>query len=899
MIINKIHLVNFKSHLDTHIDFNTGISIIMGGNGAGKSSILEAVSFALFKQHSGKKMEQLITTGQKRMYVELEFTANGRTYRILRERSRKSSKAIMKIKEGVQFLPLVSGDRNVTIEAQGILEMDGELFLNAVYVRQGEIADLIEKTPSEKKQMIGRLLGIDSLEKAWKNMKIILDKYNSEKLRLEGKLESLTELEGELASKNQQKTQIRTEVQKLENIIQGKVIEFDLLKDKKEILDSKRRKFDEANTKMDSKKELIKQVKKTETHLNSELTLIKNKEQEIERIKPKIAKLKVLKSLKDGRDELQRLMKDEERLRKTLDDIEIFKRIMDENESFYKDYFKLNSEIADLQYAKDQFEGSRALVEQYLTRKSKIAEKIDESMQKIMGVIRKSNEILDTDFDSVEELEAYFDKIKPQLEAEIAESMEIIESVKREISNLKVKNQGLKKPIKELAKVKDLCPICKSTITSSKREELIKEYERDIETNILKSKELKVKLSEIETNKNVLDGKLSKLQLINMGILKEHIKSADDEREEIKNIDSSVEELQEKIDILEDIEKNIKAKKTILDDVKEKYEDYISARGSLESLGNSEEHLSNLEELLITISEWKNKISSLMELAGDSIENLSAEISYLEEMSKNYERLLGEVSQKESIILRMEENQKNLQEANDELHKIKIEMEDLKYNEDSHKRIIKEWELKNEELNKLSGEKQVLIGQKEQITHYIKELEEKITSYKKDQKELKNLKDYLKLLNLIRDLYGKDGVQKDLRNLSRPIIEEKTRELFEKFNFEYSDIKLDEDYDVTIYGPTGESSLDMISGGEKIAVALALRLGITQALSGGSLELIMLDEPTIHLDTYRRQELIDLLKRMSIIPQMIIVTHDTDLEDAADNILKIKKEEGVSFLAES
>ena len=137
------------------------------------------------------------------------------------------------------------------------------------------------------------------------------------------------------------------------------------------------------------------------------------------------------------------------------------------------------------------------------------------------------------------------------------------------------------------------------------------------------------------------------------------------------------------------------------------------------------------------------------------------------------------------------------------------------------------------------------------------------------------------------------------KKLSRPLIEEKTRELFEKFNFEYSDVRLDEDYDVTIYGPRGESSLDMISGGEKIAVALALRLGITQVLSGGSLEMIMLDEPTIHLDAYRRQELIDLLKRMSIIPQMIIVTHDVDLEDAADNIMKMEKEEGVSFLVES
>lgn len=85
----------------------------------------------------------------------------------------------------------------------------------------------------------------------------------------------------------------------------------------------------------------------------------------------------------------------------------------------------------------------------------------------------------------------------------------------------------------------------------------------------------------------------------------------------------------------------------------------------------------------------------------------------------------------------------------------------------------------------------------------------------------------------------------------------------------------------------------------KCQCPLALRLGITQVLSGGNLELIMLDEPTIHLDAYRRQELIDLLKKMSIIPQMVIVTHDTDLEDAADNILRIEKEKGTSFLVES
>ncbi len=86
----------------------------------------------------------------------------------------------------------------------------------------------------------------------------------------------------------------------------------------------------------------------------------------------------------------------------------------------------------------------------------------------------------------------------------------------------------------------------------------------------------------------------------------------------------------------------------------------------------------------------------------------------------------------------------------------------------------------------------------------------------------------------------------------------------------------------------------MVSGGEKIAIALALRLGITQALSEGNLETILLDEPTIHLDSSRRQELIELLKEINLLPQMIIVTHEEYLKNAADNLILVEKDNGLS-----
>ena len=181
------------------------------------------------------------------------------------------------------------------------------------------------------------------------------------------------------------------------------------------------------------------------------------------------------------------------------------------------------------------------------------------------------------------------------------------------------------------------------------------------------------------------------------------------------------------------------------------------------------------------------------------------------------------------------------------------------------------------------------------------ELENKLnqySEYKLMEIEYKNVSDYKLFLEKIRNLFSKEGLQEDLRKLSRPTIQKYTKYFFEEFNFDYSSLILDDDFNVTLYGPEGESSLNMVSGGEKIAIALALRLGITKAMSSGTIETILLDEPTIHLDSYRRVELIALLRKMSSLPQMIIVTHDEELENAADNIIKVNKNNGISSVVD-
>ena len=902
MIIESLEMKNFKSHRDTKIELNTGISIIMGDNGAGKSSILEAISFVLFKQHSGKKIEQLIRFNQNndvqnKMSVEIIFTSNGRKYRVLRERSKNSSKAKIEIKEGERFQNLSTGDKQVTEEIQSILEMDGDLFLNAVYVRQGEIANLVDKTPAEKKQVIGKLLGIESLERAWKNMLPLLNNYEIQKTRLEGKLESLEGLVDDINSKKSEKEIICQKIQKLSQDILKTEEEFINLTKEKDSLDEDKSIFEKAINNLESKKIFLEKLKRDHDELDNQIKEIKIKEDELEIIKPKLSKLEVLKKLKESLDDLKTIRTNKDQINKVLSKIDEYNTIIDENKKYFTDYSNLSKKIVDLEGEREIFEGSRALLNQNIDRKEKTLKKMNSAHEKFVRVITDYNKSLETEFSLVEELDSYLISVKPEISEKLNIITERINNIEKELSGLKTQNRALVKPIGELENVKDKCPVCKSSIDSNKRKELIDDYESQIKFNENQSLKYIEELEALKSEKASIEINQSKIQSVNIELLKEQLKNLKEGQSELLTFKSTLKDLNDKVSSLDKIDSDLNINKMILIEIKPKYEKYIVAEGSLNSIENSQELGLELDSLEGDEDIVKERISGLIEVTGGSVENLNGEIDYLEELSKKYQKLSGAVDQKEYLLNRIKELNENLDELLLQIEKLNNEINEVAYNEELHTQIKKDWNIKNNELSNLRGNKQELIGKESGLNRSIKELETKFESYKTFQKEIKQLKDFIKLLNHIRDLYGKDGVQKDLRNISRPLIEHNTREFFEKFNFEYSDIKLDDDYDVTVYGPAGESNLDMISGGEKIAVALALRLGITQTLSGGNLELIMLDEPTIHLDAYRRQELIELLKKMSIIPQMIIVTHDSDLEEAADHIIKVKKIEGESLIS--
>jgi len=73
-MITSIELVDFLAHSDTKLEFENGVTVFVGDNGAGKSSMIDAITFALFGQHTRKSNKSLIKRGSNQGFARIGFS---------------------------------------------------------------------------------------------------------------------------------------------------------------------------------------------------------------------------------------------------------------------------------------------------------------------------------------------------------------------------------------------------------------------------------------------------------------------------------------------------------------------------------------------------------------------------------------------------------------------------------------------------------------------------------------------------------------------------------------------------------------------------------------------------------------------------------------------------------
>ena len=911
MIFTKLKLNNFKSHQNTVIGFNKGISVIVGENGAGKSTILEAISFALFKQHTAKRMDDLVRNNANSMSVELEFVSNGKEYKIVREKkSNLKSSIYTKTSSDGGFVHICTGDKEVNEEIRQILDIDSDLFLNAIYIRQGEIAELVDKTPSEKKLLIAKLLGLDSLEKAWKNLLPYINDYENKLSELKGKLYNSKELKEEHEQKKEELNAIKDKGHELEEQIEDVTKSLKEISENKRDMETEKEIYEKLIQNLEIEKNNLTKLESDKRSIQENLDKIRESEEQISRLEKYVSKLDVYLDFEKSVITIQNLKEDEKRINDKLTSIDEQNKVLADKKENYDKFLASEEEISKLNDEKVQYEKELATMTKLEQDKKDLLRSIEDERNNIERFFDNAKDTLadnglsQEDLDDVDDfnnLEKITNEFIEMISQRIESLSEDIISKNEDIVVFKQNIKSAEKPLEELDGVDNKCPVCQSDLDSKTKLRLIQQYEKEIVDNKKSISQNEDDVRQLTKNKENFKQRLSTIEDLSKEVIgyKQKVSNLQKELVRLNELDEGLESKESVSNKLGEIILVIAKQRTNREKYQDSYDAYNQAKGALEVLGDKTEVQFELKKVKNDIDVHVKNIKLAIEqdphLSGDiSASELQNRIADLKQKNEEYNQLKGFVQNKNSLVTQIGTVKEDIGTSINQIDIIQNKIEATLYDKEKYEQILYRYERYERQQNAFKNELSELKGRARESIAYLKELSEKIIMANKFQQEYNDVKDYINLLNHIRELYGKNGIQKDLRSLSKPLIQQYTKEFFNEFNFNYSDLTLDEDYEVTVYGPEGESSMSMVSGGEKIAIALALRLGITRAMSKGELDTILLDEPTIHLDSSRKHELINLLKDMSLLPQMIIVTHESQLENAADNLIKVEKENGIS-----
>jgi len=176
-MITSVEIGDFLSHSETKLEFDNGVTVFVGQNGAGKSSIIDAITFALFGKHTRKSSKGLIKRGSTQGFSKVEFIINGTSYQAVRKIDSKGTLAAKFSKriEG-EIIEIAAGERkqfgeSMTNEIEKTIGLDFEKLKIASIVQQGELNSIIKAKPKEFKELLNAVIGIDKLDVASNSLK--------------------------------------------------------------------------------------------------------------------------------------------------------------------------------------------------------------------------------------------------------------------------------------------------------------------------------------------------------------------------------------------------------------------------------------------------------------------------------------------------------------------------------------------------------------------------------------------------------------------------------------------------------------------------------------------------------------------------------------------------------
>ncbi|UXD22386.1 hypothetical protein IPA_04190 [Ignicoccus pacificus DSM 13166] len=885
MIIKSVSIEDFLSHRRSEVSFDEGINVIVGPNGAGKSSIIDAIAFALTGEALTRKYgrgtdttkTELIRKGARRAKVTLRIEIDGVEYIVERTLDAISSKTartdavLIRMDNGKGRIE-AKGARAVTEAILQKMGLKNPTYLSKLlFVPQGNLMTVIEDTPSNRRQMIIQLLQLDKLSTAQENIGKALSNFKQE----------LHELDKEKALLEHRKKEIELFEKKLEQMYtQRKSYERELnklLERLKEIepkvqeLEKRRNEYIEYKTRLES---LNKIIERTKDQINK-------KKKEVEQLlgnytmEKLLEKRKRLEEILEKKDDILRRYTMAKDLEKKLDELKKIEDELKENLGIDEKIRNIERDLRKLR------ELERELTEKRI--KSRDIENELSRVQRDLTTLRRLTggiSVIDLNFE-LEELNKELEKMekrRDQLLRLKAMDEQRIEELKKALS---------------LLKDKPYCPVCGRKLEPREREELRMRYETELQR-------IERKISKEMREINVLNNKIKKLKeridnltkIINraLGILDKYNEKYNAQEFDIDDLEILESELQKK---MKEIGKSMEIEKLL----KKVRTDIEKAERELEKLRSVQQRINSLKGIKETL---EKQIEELEKIVGSDIEEVEREYLEIIRAEKEWKEVSEKIDRLNILFSSLNDLYERINEYEKDKAEILERLKEIRFNEKEYEQYVTEYERLKEEVSSLRTKLEALREKIEEYKEYVKEKDKIIKKINELDKKIMLMREYIEFIdNDVRPKLRNDVVALVLSSF-RDQWSEATNEILKLFDTSVMSVSIDEGWNIKVITSAGESPVGFLSGGERVALALAMRIGMARVLIERNLTFMILDEPTIYLDMERKRNLKDVILAATRggLHQLIIVTHDKEITDVADKLIIVEKSGSTSVVSE-
>ncbi len=404
MILTNISLVNYKKYPSFTLTFDEGLTGIIGRNGSGKSTIFDAIIFALYGEVRGQKenLKNAKAGPKENVSVALEFEIEAKTYRVLRELRGKSQVAKAYLYHDDDAL-LSEGVKEVTKSISRLVGMNRDAFMHTVFASQKELTALSGLKNEDRKKIIRKLLGLEKIDKIELEIRARLTDLNRD-------IKSFAEivlLDTEVRAEQERKEAKSKEAEVLSKTVEEIVKQFEAKS--KEVAS------------LDKRLKELQRLKDAYVKLGSDLDLLKKS---LENQKANLTK---------GKERLQAL--------------QLKKQQYEKEKPLIEEYKAIESTIADLQKLKELFlkkEGLEreqvALRSQYETERKEI-KGLEKKMEVKPGLLKEQTG-LETQLNASKMILKELEANESRLNKEIAGYQSLIDDTNRKVSQIQNIGKG-------------------------------------------------------------------------------------------------------------------------------------------------------------------------------------------------------------------------------------------------------------------------------------------------------------------------------------------------------------------------------------------------------------------------------------------------------------------------